>query len=179
MRHYIDYMSETTKADEYGKQWRADHPDYNRAWHQSNPGYAKEQTKKWREANRDKYLTAKRIQQQKYNNTSKAKALVEARYKQRRELVDKVKLFYGCSNPGCPCVGELDPCCLDFHHVDASTKCFHIGSAGRSLDKMVCEICKCVVVCAICHRLVTWNGLDPSQFPLCEQDVARKLAHGT
>lgn len=54
-----------------------------------------------------------------------------------------------------PCVkcGEAEPICLDFHHVDGSTKDFALSSGKqRSWAKILKEIEKCVVLCANCHR---------------------------
>lgn len=49
---------------------------------------------------------------------------------------------------------ESCPECLDFHHKEQSKKSFSISEALRthSIDNLVCEIEKCVVLCANCHR---------------------------
>lgn len=45
---------------------------------------------------------------------------------------------------------------LHFHHVDPSTKAFHLarGGVARSLAKARVEAAKCVLVCANCHAEV-------------------------
>lgn len=45
---------------------------------------------------------------------------------------------------------------LQFHHLDPSTKEFHLGQKGisRSIGRMRAEAEKCVLLCANCHALV-------------------------
>lgn len=66
---------------------------------------------------------------------------------------------------GCVVCGELEVCCLDFHHIDPSQKKFEIsqylrGSATYTFEEVISEISKCVVVCANCHRKIH-AGLIP------------------
>lgn len=54
----------------------------------------------------------------------------------------------------CDC-GESDYRCLDFHHLDPTTKKFTIADGvkfGLSEQVILDEIAKCKVVCANCHR---------------------------
>ena len=56
-----------------------------------------------------------------------------------------------------PCVvcGEPEPVCLDWHHIDPSTKEFTIGANfNRARELILNEISKCVCLCANCHRKV-------------------------
>lgn len=57
-----------------------------------------------------------------------------------------------------PCIlcGEADETCLDFHHVDPSTKEGVIADMiyARSPAGMLSEIEKCVIVCSNCHRKI-------------------------
>ena len=61
---------------------------------------------------------------------------------------------------GCVVCGETEPCCLDFHHVDSSTKVMTVSRlahgthawSDRGLVRLKQEMAKCVVVCANCHR---------------------------
>lgn len=55
------------------------------------------------------------------------------------------------SNP-CIVCQEKRVGCLDFHHVDPSTKEICIRSC-HSLKKIMREVVKCTVLCANCHRL--------------------------
>lgn len=48
------------------------------------------------------------------------------------------------------------PAALQFHHVDPTTKEFHLAHQGatRSIQRMRAEAAKCVLLCANCHALV-------------------------
>ena len=48
------------------------------------------------------------------------------------------------------------PAALQFHHLDPTTKQFHLGHQGqtRAIDRMRAEAKKCVLLCANCHALV-------------------------
>ena len=73
-----------------------------------------------------------------------------ARKKRNRVFVQEYKR----NNPCIRC-GESDPCCLDFHHLDKSSKFANLAEmAGRGfgLNKIIAEILKCVILCANCHR---------------------------
>lgn len=49
--------------------------------------------------------------------------------------------------------------CLQFHHVDPSTKGFDIsvGVRGCSKQRILDEIAKCIVLCANCHLKLHWE----------------------
>lgn len=56
---------------------------------------------------------------------------------------------------GCVRCDEVDPACLDFHHLDPSQK----GGAvkefvrrGASRERVMAEVAKCVILCSNCHR---------------------------
>lgn len=54
---------------------------------------------------------------------------------------------------GCCCCGEKDPYCMEFHHLDPSTKKFNIGDAlDHKYNDVEDELKKCIVLCANCHR---------------------------
>tara|TARA_R110000824_G_C15185484_1_gene674211 strand:+ start:652 stop:1071 length:420 start_codon:yes stop_codon:yes gene_type:complete len=58
---------------------------------------------------------------------------------------------------GCSCCEEKEVCCLDFHHLDPSTKekaVAKLVSAGLSKAKIQEEIDKCILVCSNCHRKI-------------------------
>ena len=54
----------------------------------------------------------------------------------------------------CPaCGNSFPPYCMDFHHIDPSTKSFKMGEATHySYVRIDEEIEKCVALCACCHR---------------------------
>ncbi|WP_254521833.1 homing endonuclease associated repeat-containing protein [Natrinema caseinilyticum] len=58
-------------------------------------------------------------------------------------------------NRGCSQCGTNIAACLDFHHVDESTKKMAVGrmvTFGYGKDALRDEIAKCEVLCANCHR---------------------------
>jgi 5-methylcytosine-specific restriction endonuclease McrA len=68
---------------------------------------------------------------------------------------------------GCTHCGEHfydNPECLDFHHVDPSTKIKSVGyywrSSWKQFNRMKEEWKKCIVLCANCHRKETKRILD-------------------
>ena len=54
---------------------------------------------------------------------------------------------------GCTTCTEKDARCLDFHHVDPTTKSFTISNCiVGSRATLLKEIAKCIIVCSNCHR---------------------------
>lgn len=68
----------------------------------------------------------------------------------RRPRLDELK-----SVPCADCGGSFPSVCMDFHHLDESTKKFSIGNSVGNLtwDSILAEAAKCVVICANCHRI--------------------------
>lgn len=84
----------------------------------------------------------------KYNQKS------NPRNKVRSERIKQVVDQYRIDNP-CICCGETSLCCLDFHHLDPSEKDFNLSAyRNASLQKVLDEIAKCVVVCRNCHAKI-------------------------
>lgn len=53
----------------------------------------------------------------------------------------------------CMKCGENTSCCLEFHHVDPTTKKFDIGgNTTRSWSLVLKELEKCVCLCSNCHK---------------------------
>ena len=53
--------------------------------------------------------------------------------------------------------GNSNPIVLDFHHLRDKILVFgSMGSCGWSIEKILKEIDKCIVLCSNCHRLVTY-----------------------
>lgn len=88
------------------------------------------------------------INKQKYiNNSAKNRKLY---YNSNKQFTDDYK-----STKKCQACGEKEPCCLDFHHVDSKTKKFEISKRlthSPSIEKLMNEIKKCIVLCSNCHR---------------------------
>ena len=51
------------------------------------------------------------------------------------------------------CGGVFHPAVYDFHHLDPAEKDFSMGSKSCSLDKVVDELDKCILLCSNCHRM--------------------------
>ncbi len=79
------------------------------------------------------------------------------RIRRRQELMKVWFRQYKSTLPPCAC-GESDPICLDFHHIDPSTKTTPRGGISQvifqnwSIKHILEEISKCGVICANCHR---------------------------
>ncbi len=72
---------------------------------------------------------------------------------EKRRWLNKIK-----TSAGCLVCDMRDPSCLDFHHRDPSTKKFNVGHVGtRGKKGLLKEIAKCDVICANCHRRVTFK----------------------
>jgi hypothetical protein len=68
-----------------------------------------------------------------------------------RDYIYADKIAKGCSR----CL-ERRPNCLDYHHIDRKTKVAAVSRLtvhGVSLEKLITEIAKCVLLCANCHRV--------------------------
>lgn len=79
-----------------------------------------------------------------------ARAVAERRRQVKRTLVEEAG---GCC---CICGFRKHPAALHFHHVDPSTKKFHLAQMGasRGIARMRAEAAKCILLCANCHALV-------------------------
>ena len=71
-----------------------------------------------------------------------------------------VSIMHEARQAGCVKCGksgkDMHPACLDFHHRDPSTKCFHPNEGvkmGVSLTRMMAELEKCDCICKFCHTL--------------------------
>jgi hypothetical protein len=100
----------------------------------------------------------KRLYGQKWNkefyrkNKKQEIARVAKRKQELRDWLDDYKTRLICE-----LCGEKHPACLDFHHRDATSKDFSVGSIkehGWGKERVLNEIQKCMVVCANCHRKI-------------------------
>ena len=152
----------------------------------NNKEYAKEYNKQYYRKNKEKWdkkrdsrtkykkrhrdaLNAYQLEYAKKTNYRHSKAIRE----RRLSLVNQIKDHYGCLKPNCKWSGELMPCCLDFHHLDNDNKTYVSQMLKNSDSKVSEEINKCTLLCAVCHRLATYNELDCSDFVRCS--VSDKL----
>jgi hypothetical protein len=68
-----------------------------------------------------------------------------------RDFVNDIK------KSGCTRCSEKEIICLDFHHLDPSTKDRPLAQAvnrGWSKERLLKEIAKCILVCSNCHRKI-------------------------
>lgn len=66
----------------------------------------------------------------------------------RREWLDSLK-----AKPCADCGGEFPPYCMDWHHEGDKNHSRGYAFAGEwSRVRILKEIAKCVLLCAICHR---------------------------
>lgn len=94
-----------------------------------------------------------------YNNSDKSQKFDRA--KERVYIVrDTINSFK--SSKGCCFCGEKEAVCLDFHHLNEEEKSGNISVFAKlkSISKLAIEICKCIVVCANCHRKIHAKILD-------------------
>lgn len=80
----------------------------------------------------------------KYNPKKKLKN-IEYEKKIRQIIIDAK------TNRKCLFCDENEFVCLDFHHIDKTTKEVDVSQA-RSIREVTEEIKKCIVVCSNCHR---------------------------
>lgn len=82
------------------------------------------------------------------NNKEKYIQSADKSRKKLREWMRELKKTLNCSK-----CGENHIACLDFHHIDPSSKVFTIGTFGNhSREEVEKEIKKCIVLCSNCHR---------------------------
>lgn len=70
--------------------------------------------------------------------------------KWRTAILKKIKAGRTCAR-----CGENDQDCLDWHHIDPKTKkqrVYRFAADGYSIDRIMKEIDKCIVLCSNCHR---------------------------
>lgn len=83
-----------------------------------------------------------------YKHHEKNLERIKRNKKQNNEWYLQMKQTMSC----CIC-GENEPSCLDFHHVDSSSKDFNLSEMRLlSKRKIVEELNKCSCLCANCHR---------------------------
>lgn len=79
------------------------------------------------------------------------------KYLIRKELIDSIKISKGCID----CGYKDHPAALHFDHIERNDKNFKIsGNHMRRLEIILTEIDKCVVRCANCHAIKTFNNED-------------------
>ena len=131
----IHYQKNKERLLAQNKLYRENNKDKIQAYLQKNEERTKKRVKKYLEENKDK---------------------IKLRYLKKKEKYKWILEFK--TTQGCLRCGENDPDCLDFDHIDPTTKEYKIADmVHSSLSKEVImrEIDKCQVLCANCHRKKT------------------------
>jgi len=101
----------------------------------------------------------------KQNRTAEAKARRYIKVKTWRRNT-KIKLVEGFGGACGLCGLKDDPIIYDFHHVDPSKKEFSLAGKIRSIDSLIEESNKCIMLCSHCHRKIHANMVSlPKQYP--------------
>jgi len=125
--------------------------------------------------NKDAILAKRKAYLQSDINYKKHASAMEAKRRRNLSQIDRVKLHYKCQNPGCGWGTSFKACDLDFHHLVPEDKVKSIaGMLQWSQARLVDEINKCVVLCAICHRRHHEEGLPLNERHLCRVDLVGK-----
>src|SRR5881398_60162 len=90
---------------------------------------------------------------------------MSSKYSYVYRSIEKRRAWFNSLKEDQPCddCGEKFPTyCMDYHHIVRSTKKFPLayGSYRNSRSKILEEIKKCVLLCAICHRIREHNLRD-------------------
>lgn len=81
---------------------------------------------------------------------NKAKRRKRQYIERNREYVRRWKEYHKCE-----VCGEARAVCLEFHHNNPNNKTFEISAGkSKSITTLHKEICKCMIVCANCHRVI-------------------------
>lgn len=84
---------------------------------------------------------------------------------QETRRIKKVRDWQNSLKTPCIVCGEKEPVCIDWHHIDPSTKLFTIGANFNKARKTILsEISKCVCLCANCHRKVHYGKIDLKKY---------------
>lgn len=80
----------------------------------------------------------------------------EVKERNRKRRKERKEWFYEyLSDKSCINCGEVENVCLDHHHVNPEEKHDGIGhmlTELRSIESILKEIDKCVIICSNCHR---------------------------
>jgi len=83
--------------------------------------------------------------------------------KQHRQWIDNYK-----RQRCCMICGEKEIVCLDFHHLNPEDKDYSIGNlVVFSIERIIQEIAKCILVCKNCHAKIHKYGLENEDGKFC------------
>lgn len=143
---YSDPIKKQEYMHEYSKTY------YQKNKHKKKP-YNKEKARAHYLKNKDRIRAKVKIAWD-----TKRKFIVAKQVSKKQKFVARFKSKFGC----CICK-EKDPRCLDFHHIDETTKVWRISSMTRqwhSMKELKDELRKCCIMCANCHRKTHYVIID-------------------
>ena len=91
-----------------------------------------------------------------YQNRERYKKYALRDYYKIKDFINTIKLGLGCKICGYNEHAEA----LVFHHRNPKEKEFNIGNVRVSRKRLLKEIAKCDVLCANCHRIITFNNKE-------------------
>lgn len=95
--------------------------------------------------------------------------------KRNKKIYERYQAFK--STLKCQFCEEECPACLEFHHIDPSSKEYELSTMTRlGWKTFIEELSKCVCVCANCHRKIHIGVLTVSstQFTQCRHSLMEK-----
>ena len=98
--------------------------------------------------------------------------------KQReRALTRKLELIEAKGGKCEICGYDKNIAALDFHHVNPENKCFELDArrlSNTSMEKLLEEADKCILICANCHRELHNEHLDKNNIPVLLNEMTSK-----
>lgn len=130
--------------------------------------YVKQYNNLYYENNKQEILKRRKVYLSDKEKYRRHKVICEKNRIEKLAAICRIKLHYGCQNPECRWRGSFSGCDLDLHHLNSQEKINSIAHlAHRKLEKIVGEINKCVVLCAICHRRFHEEPFELTENLLC------------
>lgn len=176
----------TTDDDEAKREQRRRHYQahkeeikaYYRAYHEAHkvdPEYVERRrlsSQRSHEAHRDERLRNQRerhAQRLRDDPEYLARSKAINRRNNEKRIAKKLAPVRKAATRGCALCPETEIVCLDFHHLDPSTKSFDVSQSARQKKNEVeiqAEIRKCAVLCANCHRKLHAGAISLEGFDL-------------
>lgn len=131
-------------------------------WRKNNPEKAKELERRQNEKRKGikRYNSEKRKEW--YSKKREDKEWVRKindQYNKRREKIQQYLRDYKTSKGCADCGYNGHHVALQFHHIDGNEKEFNVCNA-KSIKQAKEEIEKCIVLCANCHAIRTYNKIQ-------------------
>ena len=104
-------------------------------------------------SHKDKKRKAEYQKEWEKKNRPRRRLLIKKWEEERKDFIRSLRI-------ACVSCGETHPAVLDFHHRDADSKTFNLGSFSRhgwSKKRILEEAGKCDVLCSNCHRKLHWD----------------------